>query len=65
MGFNSEFKISLYHKCISETLEKNTRFPKLASFSVLVMYVPLERLYATKLAVAFFEVYIFSNILIL
>ena len=60
MVFDSKFKINLCHEHFPETyrkiLEKYTRFPKFTLFSVLVMYVSMERLYPTKLAASFYGV---------
>ena len=54
MGFRSKFKINLYH--ISIFLRLIPVFLSLLSFSVLVMYISMERLYAAKFAAAFYEV---------
>ena len=54
MGFRSKFKINLYH--ISIFLRLIPVFLSLLTFSVLVMYISMERLYAAKFAAAFYEV---------
>ena len=54
MGFRSKFKINLYH--ISIFLRLIPVFLSFLSFSVLVMYISMERLYAAKFAAAFYEV---------
>ena len=54
MGFRSKFKINLYH--ISIFLRHIPVFLSLLSFSVLVMYISMGRLYAAKFAAAFYEV---------
>ena len=54
MGFRSKLKINLYH--ISIFLRLIPVFLSLLSFSVLVMYISMERLYAAKFAAAFYEV---------
>ena len=56
MVFDSEFKMNLYHEHFPEALEKIPVFLSLLSFSVLVMYVSIERLYAAKFAAAFYGV---------
>ena len=54
MGFRSKLKINLYH--ISIFLRLIPVFLSLLSFSLLVMYISMERLYAAKFAAAFYEV---------
>ena len=56
MVFDSEFKMNLYHEHFPEAWEKIPVFLSLLSFSVLVMYVSIERLYAAKFAAAFYGV---------
>ena len=65
MVFDGEFKINLYHEHFPEILEKIPVFLSLLSFSVLVMNVSMERLYAAKFTAAFYGDYVFSNMLIL
>ena len=48
-GFDSKFKVNIYNEHFPETLEKYTRFSKF-TFSVNVMDVLMERLYAAKFA---------------
>ena len=56
MVFDSEFKMNLHHEHFPETLENIPVFLSLLSFSVIVMYVSTERLYAAKFAATFYGV---------
>ena len=60
MVFDNKLKINLYHEHFPDTLEKYTRFPKLLSFSVIVMYASIEKLYAAKFAAVFFPSSLFA-----
>ena len=59
-GFDSKLKLA-YIMIIFLILWKNiTVFLSLLSFSILVMYVSMERLYAAKCAAAFFPSSLFA-----
>ena len=54
MVFDSKLKINLYREHFLILWKNIHVFLSLFSFSVLVMYVSMERLYAAKFAAAFF-----------
>ena len=60
MVFGSKLKINLYHEHFPDTLENIPVFLSLLSFSVIVMYLSIERLYAAKFPAAFFPSSLFA-----
>ena len=55
MGFDDKFKINLYHEHFLRLRKDVPVFQSLLSFSVIVMYGSMERLYGAKFAPVFYE----------